>query len=119
MSGAGKVVVTQADRIAASWLEPNGRERDQILRGKHDKTERVQAFARHRIAAEAAQLDALREAADALQLLLNMPGDVDGTCNPPELGAAALAERRAAWIAARQALTSLSAAITRISADGE
>jgi len=40
--------VTQADRARAARLEPDGRERDQILRGKRDKTPPLRAFARHR-----------------------------------------------------------------------
>lgn len=45
------LAVEQVDRDRAASLEPNGRERDQILRGKRNHSPAVQAFARHRLAA--------------------------------------------------------------------
>ena len=112
MTGAGKVEVTAADREAAadffgveindSWGIPS----------------LEKAFARHRIAAQAAQLDAMREAREALADIDRLARDriKDGD----EMGARC-------WMiglvdierAARTALASLTAAITRISADGE
>lgn len=64
------VEVTQADRAAAASLNPDGRERDQILRGKRNKTALVQAFARHRLAHSEALTEALRERDQAREALL-------------------------------------------------
>ena len=41
--------VQQTDRDAAAELERDGRERDQILRGKRDRSHHVQTMARYRI----------------------------------------------------------------------
>lgn len=45
--------VTQADRERMASIEPIGRERDQILRGKRNKSPLLHAFARHREASTA------------------------------------------------------------------
>jgi hypothetical protein len=85
--------VQQVDRQSASSLEPNGRERDQILRGKRDHTATVRAFAAHRaVAYEAGRREGVREAAEVARTLelfqsFGCPvcsGDC-GSSNPPIL----------------------------------
>lgn len=43
----------------------------------------------------------------ALEGLLNMPGDIDTTCNPPEVQQLILAARLKAWAEARATLAAL------------
>lgn len=50
--------ITQMDREAMSRMEPNGKERDQILRGKRDKSPTLANYARHREAAKREVLEA-------------------------------------------------------------
>lgn len=51
--------------------------------------------------ADKVEIARLRE---AVQSLLDMPGDIDISCNPPEMQQAVLAARLQAWAKARQAL---------------
>lgn len=47
--------IQQTDRNAAAELERDGRERDQILRGKRDRSHHVQTMARYRVLLSARQ----------------------------------------------------------------
>ena len=109
MSGAGKVVVTAGDIAAARAAQV-----DMLIGGAQGDREvwrKVeQAFARHRIAAEAAQLDALREAREALEGII--PPRLIGESHDPYPEGKTTILMDWAWLKrARQALASLTAAI--------
>ena len=90
---APEVKVTQADRdAAAEHLRGAGFSMPAIAKGQLDDGALVQAFARHRIAAEAAQLDALREAREALEAVRD---DLQIVAEPPLVDPCLLVDLRA------------------------
>ena len=101
MTGAGKVVVTPFDQDAAQALCASG------------WTHAGEAFARHRIAAEAAQLEALREAREALGWAATRLAAWAATSLAD--GKPTAAAKIKEWEReARQALASLTAAIEKV-----
>ena len=107
MSGAGEVVVTQADVKAARAAQV-----DMLIGGAQGdaavwrKVEQAEGLARHRQSAEAAQLDAMREAPRQL-------GQIVRRCKqlPDDTNADNKRDKAHAYAIAQTALASLTAAI--------